>query len=534
MAHPVILPEKYYLDYFNYVLDFVASRYEHVLDQPEYDFYEAFRRLSEDAQCLYIRFSNRKGVFFRVEKINYMEISDIRLAKEELISRGFIRINESCDPAQFRLFTKAKLLSCFNFLEKNKKKEEILHELTGEDISSIHEKEEIAETLKVGEVEFIKLLFFGNRYSQMTEFVVRDVGNIKIEKFNDKQFKPWCESREEALSVMRISEIKTLVRQIINEGLIFDGTAYSIPWKSLLKYPVAAKQGGKLLLEIGKYLEQCDQLEMALAHYKLTKMHPARERTVRLLEKLDRKNEAIDLAGEMMDQPVNASEFIFATDFIRKTGNRMNRSMTRRLKTAPALKISNTHQRVEHAVLAHFQEDGWQGVHSENFVWKGLFGLVFWKEIFDQEHGSFHHPLQREPSDLEDPSFFLNRNDQLRAMLATITSKATLLKHIETTFSEKEGIANRLVIWNESLIPTIKAIVDRVTLKSLKKVLMEMPKNIRDNCTGFPDLFIWKDRDYWFYEIKSPNDQLSAQQLFWLDYLQNSGIKADVLRVTYE
>ena len=115
------MPEKYYLDYFNYVLDFVEKQYEHVLDEPEYLFYQSFRNLSEEAKCLYLRFSNRRGDFFRVNKISYAEITDLHSAKEELVHNSFIRINENNDVAQFRLFTKAELISHFDFLQKNAK-----------------------------------------------------------------------------------------------------------------------------------------------------------------------------------------------------------------------------------------------------------------------------------------------------------------------------------------------------------------------------------------------------------------------------
>ncbi|NQZ77170.1 MAG: VRR-NUC domain-containing protein, partial [Ekhidna sp.] len=91
---PVILPEKYYLDYFNYLLSFVERQYAHILDHPEHVFYQEFRNLSEQAQCLYLRFSNRRGDFFRINKVSYSEIPDLQDAKEELLHHGFNKINE--------------------------------------------------------------------------------------------------------------------------------------------------------------------------------------------------------------------------------------------------------------------------------------------------------------------------------------------------------------------------------------------------------------------------------------------------------
>ena len=61
-----------------------------------------------------------------------------------------------------------------------------------------------------------------------------------------------------------------------------------------------------------------------------------------------------------------------------------------------------------------------------------------------------------------------------------------------------------------------------------------MSKNLKDNSTGFPDLFIWKGNTYHLYEIKSTNDHLSSQQLFWLNFMQSLGIKAKIIRVNYK
>ncbi len=517
------------------MLDFVEKQYEHILDEPEYLFYQSFRNLTEDAKCLYLRFSNRRGDFFRINKISYAEIIDLHSAKDELIHQSFIRINENSDPLQFKLFTKAELLKHFDFLEKSQKKEDILLELTETDIPIIHENEEIAEVLKNEEVEFIKLLFFGYYRGRMTDFVIRDVGNVKIEKLDETKFKPWFESREEALSVLHISQFRCMIYEVQEAELPLEEFIKEIPWTEWLKYPRSAKSAEKLLLKIAYYLEQIEELNLALEHYSLTDRHPSRERKVRILEKLDRKEEALEIAKSILDNPSNATELTFATDYLNRSGVRINRSMTERLKTAPSISIvKDPDLKVEQQTIDYFEEKGWNGFHAENFLWRGIFGLVFWEEIFDESHGSFHHPLQRQPSDLNDDVFFESRSHLLEERLKSLKSKKSIQSHIEKYHDEKDGIANRFVIWHESLLPALLIMVEKVPLKGLKQVLLEMSKNMKENSAGFPDLFLWNETDYQFYEVKSPNDHLSAQQLFWLDFLAKSKIKVDVLKVHYQ
>lgn len=530
----IILPEKYYLDYFNYVLEFVERQYDHVLDQPEYVFYQAFRDLSEDAKCLYLRFSNRKGDFFRINKLSYSEILDLQTAKEELLYTGFISINENTDPAQFKLFTKAELLSHFNFLDKAQKKEHFLLELTEIDIPILHEQEEIAEVLKKEEVDFIKMLFFGHRGGRMTDFVIRDVGNVKIEKLDETKFKPWFQSREEALSVMHISQLRRMMYEIQEANLPLEEYLEEMPWNVWLQYPRSAKSAEKLLLKIAYYFEQMAQPKEALKYYSYTDKPPARERKVRLLEKQNQKDQAIEIAKTMLDSPANATELTFATDYLNRSGIRINRSMTERLKNAPSISLAKDPDiKVEEAVIQYFEKEGWKGFHAENYLWRGIFGLLFWDIIFDTSHGSFHHPLQRQPSDLNDAAFFESRVGLLEAQLKKFKSRKILLAYLQKIHDEKEGVSNRFVGWHETLLSSITAMIEKVPLQGLKKVLIEMSKNMKDNSAGFPDLFICNETDYHFYEVKSPNDHLSAQQLFWLDFLASSKIKADVLRVNY-
>ena len=509
------MPEKYYLDYFNYLLDFVERQYSHILAEPELSFYTDFRNLSEDAKCLYLRFSNRRGDFFRIKKIEYAEIQDKHSAKEELLEKEFIKLNESNEVIQFNLFTKAELLSIFDFLDKKQKKEEILLELSELDIPVIYEREEIAQVLKNEEVEFIKLLFFGHYRGRMTDFVVRDVGNVKIEKLDESKFKPWFESREEALAVMHISQLRRVLYELEEAGLSIDEYIEEIPWVEWLKYPRSRKSAEKLILKLAYRYEQLEELESALELYQLTSKHPSRERQVRLLEKANRKEEALELATQIQSEPLNATEFTFATDYLNGSGIRINRSMTARLKGAPEISIvKDPELKVEDATILHFENEGWNGFHAENFLWRGLFGMTFWEEIFDERHGSFHQPLQRQPSDLNDDAFFESRVELLETRLKKLTSKKKKIAHLNNVYEQKEGIANRFVYWHESLLPTLEIMVDKVPLKALKSVLLEMSKNMKENSAGFPDLFIWNNSDYHFYEVKSPNDRLSAQQLF--------------------
>ena len=529
----IILPDKYYLDYFLYLLGFIQRHYDHVLDVPETLFFKDFHGLSESAQCLFVRLINRRGPFFRFNKINYEEIQDLTMACEELYHGQFLVMNESDDISQLHLFTKAELVGFFPFLDKSDKKSEMLEMLNASDIDTIHQHESILEVKKRETVEFLKLLFFGNHYQQMTEFVIRDIGNIKLRQLDEAKFSPWFHSRADALGVMHVSQLRAMIKELIRASEPIEEFLQEIPWDTWMQYTRTKPQAEKLLLELGAYFEKSNQLEEALHYYAYCTKHPAGERRIRILEKVGRTADAVKLAQQILEQPSNATARTFASDFLNRSGARIDRSMTKRLKEAKAIELERPEKSVEAAVIDYFEAQGWEGIHGENFLWRSLFGLTFWKEVFDEDMGSFHHPLQRQPSDIHDLDFYANRESTLRSRLSNLRTKKAYLKYLTSNYRENEGIANRFVYWHEDLLSLVEKMIHFLPLRGIQRVMLEIAKQAKENSTGFPDLFLWRGDEYQFYEVKSPNDHLSAQQLFWIKFLDQSKIRVEILKVNY-
>ena len=536
----IILPPKYYLDYFQYLLDFVQKHYHHVLGGPEISFLETFRGLSEDAQLLFVRFSNRKGPFYRLSKIDYEEIGDVYSAAEELEKFEFVGRDLPNQYEAYNLFTRSELYRIFNeeLLDYKhlKKVEWIELLLEGEDHHlSLLSEDHLVSVEKQSEFEFFKLLFFGSYKMQMTEFVIRDIGNVALEQLDEEKFSPWCQSREEAVAFFEVSELKSLIRRGMKlmSAMEIHQTLPEVPWSQFQQYPHAAKALGKLCIEFGQQLEREEAFDEALFYYSLTIQPPARERRVRILNTQGLHEEAAGLAEEILVDYRNASERIFAKDFLARKKVRINRSTTTRLTEAPSVVIQPKEGfRVERLAVEFFEGLGYQALHAENFIWRNIFGLVFWDDLFDQSGDSFHHPLQRVPSDIY-MGFFERRESRLKQTLETLKTRKRIARHLEKIVEKKQGLSNPFVYWYEDQLSHLNSLVKVLKPKQLHAVLLEMAKNPKDNATGFPDLFVWKENEYWFYEIKSPNDHLSSQQLFWLDFMQSQGIKSDILRVEY-
>ncbi len=568
---PIELPPKYYLDYFLFLIAFVENLYGEILNETEKKFIADFRNLSEDGQCLFVRFSNRRGLFFRTTKLKYNEIEDIPAALYELEEKGFIEElsvkHEPYSEEILNLFTKEEWLKLAPPTElslKPLKKPDLIRYLSHtftfellvsqinasvsfEPNASVGSKPTDAlgePVIKVGyevEVMMLKFLFFGNRYADMTEFVIRDLGKVNFERYRDDAYTARFATRQEAEDKLMISltaeQFYEMQESATPPEEIFD---WFMNWQASLQPLSEVAQSGyvRLINRVGAYLERQKLPEQALTVYQLTDQIPSRERRVRLLYRMSFVEEAIALCEAIAQEPQNADERFFAIDFQDKLANskkRVKKSVTRFLQSADSVQIAVSYRyRVEQGVADYFTENGYGAVHAENYPWRGLFGLIFWDIIYDTNVQAIHHPLQRMPSDFHQPDFYRKRAPQIRQRLVELETSEQFEQALTTTFIEKFGIANVLVDWNEVLLELVQLIAKSLTPLQLRAILLEMAVNLRENTRGFPDLMVWGKEGLELVEVKSPTDHLSAQQLHWMHFMADLGVKARVLRVEWK
>lgn len=555
----VLLTPRYYLDNFQYVLDFVKRLYGGLLNEAEWGFVRRFETLSLDAQCLYVRISNRKGLFFRVNKLHYREITDLPAAVGELLLAGFIERLSTHHAIMgndaLGVFTKPELLELLPLepeevrsLQKEKKEGVVRYALDelnfAEVVTSLTTRETVVRMNFEAEGMMVKYLFFGNRGGSMTDFVVRDLGMVNFERYDESKMTARFRTRKEVEDKLLISltneefyDLKTAeapADDIYNWFLNWNETRPELTEIAIPGYQ-------KLVCRVGAFLERQKLSEQALAVYELSDRVPARERRVRLLFKNGAVDEALALCDEMAVQPLNAEERYFAHDFREKilsagAKKKARKATTRFLSDAESVDIPVAYRHhVEAGVMNHFLEQGYDAAFTENYPWRGLFGLVFWDIIYDANVSAIHHPLQRAPSDFYLPDFYLKREDLLKKRLTDLATKDDWRRHTGRMFNAKYGITNVLVDWSDELLGLVHRMIELLDLAQLRLILLEMARNVREHTRGFPDLLIWNERgEYDFVEVKSPTDHLGPQQLHWLEFFQTIGVRGKVMRVVWE
>ena len=561
------LPPKYYLTYFQYLIDFVKKKYQHILNETEQQFLSDFEALTEDEKCLFIRFCNRTGSFFRTEKLKYAEIENIPESLNGLIDKGFVEPlseNHLLEAAEvLDIFSKSELIELAKMInletrgKASLKKEEVLdwllevgnweemiYLLNSEDYANIHGlPHSLVRVGKETEVQMLKFLFFGSRHGDMTEFVTRDLGFQTYEKFDEDKMVAYFQTRQEVEDKLKVSLAREdfyLMQQADIE--ILEIYSWFMDWTETHRKElseIAITTYGTFSLRVALYLEKKKALDEALIIFRLTEESPSRERQVRILDKQKNREEAKALCELILFEPQNATEQFFAEDYLNRIEaillkKKSKKAVTLQLHNSESITIPATWKRqVEFGVIDYYQNRNMKAEFTENHLWRSLFGLLFWDIIFDTESLAIHHPLQRSPSDLFKPTFFEKRKEKMEERLKMLEDEDATIIYMNRIFFEKFGLTNPLVQWYGGLFPLILTVLEKLSPEQITLITLEMAKNLRQNLRGFPDLFIWADGEYSFIEVKSPTDSLSNQQLFWLRFFESINVRSKVLRVEW-
>ena len=557
------LPPKYYLEYFQYLISFVQKKYSHILNESEQSFLAQFEALTEDEKCLFIRFTNRTGSFFRTEKLKYGEIENIPEVLNSLIQKGFveslthehlIQAGEVLDIFnKTELMEMAKMLNLETKGKASMKKEEVLDWLMEvgdwDDVVELLNYQDFTEihalphsVIKVGfetEVAMLKFLFFGSRHGDMTEFVTRDLGFQNYEKYDEDKMVAYFQTRQEVEDKFKVSIAREdfyLMQQADIENIeIYN---WFMDWTDTHRKDlseIAQPTFERFTLKVATHLEKKKALDEALEIFRMTEEPPSRERQVRILDKLKNKEEAKILCEMMLLDYKNANEQFFAEDYLnRLLAKKSKKAVTKHLHNSESVTINISWKRqVEFGVIDYYEQRGFKATFTENHLWRSLFGLMFWDIIFDTDTLAIHHPLQRSPSDLFKPTFFEKRKERMEERLLMLEDEDATTVYMNRIFFEKFGITNPLVEWYGGLFPLILTVLEKLSPEQITLIMLEMARSLRENLRGFPDLFMWGDGEYSFVEVKSPTDSLSNQQLYWLRFFERINVRSKVLRVEW-
>ncbi|MBB5190620.1 hypothetical protein HNQ50_001342 [Silvimonas terrae] len=532
----------YYLNNFRLVLDWVATRYDDLLNDEERTFAHRFAALPEPAQALLVRMVTRKGVLFRASKLVYAEIGEVHAAAGPLLAQGWVSDTPHLAIEQlFSLFTKGDLAPLTaNAPAGTARKPELLAWAQ----ASYPQTQTLAEWLpghsdtvfenKVdGLCERLRLMFFGNLSQDWSEFVLTNLG---IYTFEQVALSPDSRAFQQRADVDHYLHLAHC-RDALEEGADPQHVLATLP-QPRPDNPWLARRQSRLAFQVAQQLERTSQLDAALGLYATCTAPGARARHIRVLEKLNQTAAAHDLACLAERAPESEAEW----QQIHRMLPRLRRTLglAKAPRAAPPaaaellLSLPPRADSVEIITRDHLHQAEAPVAYVENTLFNALFGLLCWPVIFSPVPGAFFHPYHHSPADLASADFQARRQAGFDACLAELANgqyRQTILQR----FADKQGIQCSFVNWAIISAPLLQLALQYIPAGHLLVIFRRMLADITTNRTGLPDLIrFWPaEQRYQLIEVKGPGDRLQDNQLRWLAYFAEHAIPVAVCYVQW-
>ena len=536
------LPVKYYLTHFFELLDTLDCFYQPVIEKSHLSFIDDFRALSEDAQCVYVRMVNRKGqVFSRDSFARYQEIQFAQEAIKELEQQKFVsplKTENRRDALYF--LTKPHLVkwlkSCGIAVKISMSRDELMSQAEGNlkqlDISLIPDLSELIVRDKQEALDYLLFLYFGKIQTGLNLYTLRDLG---IRKTNEtKTFtRPRYISIHEAKTDYFFAKTLKSLDQIKSKEEVI-GIINSCQTLQNLR-TTSKNLKNELFLSLANKIEE-DDCDLSLKILSLCTAPPARERRVRLLYKLNRKDESRFLLEQMCRDPNTDEELLFAEDFLsRKFEKKKIGYLTEALNNAQEINLSDAYfKKPERGVRDLYRSKGMQAHFTENHLWNGLFGLFFWEELFESENSALFNPFDRSPADLVGEDFYLNHKKSIEKKLELLNDIRYAEIHLLRMLSLHHGKLNDIFRWNSELMPMVLDFLKASAGKDVAHILRTMACKYENYHKGYPDLMIIENGVVSFIEVKAEGDSIRSQQLSKVRLLKEAGYEVEILKVKWQ
>lgn len=536
MSRFPVLPPTYYHAHFTEMLAFVREVYATVLGEAEHAFIIAFEGLSIEAQCLFIRMSNRKRPVFTIADLVYAEIGEIEWRLEELVEAGFARPIGAEDYRGW-LHTLTRPV-----LEQMARDQGIAiqRQWNKAQLSRAVETQMPFEDFAAGfstptwvpghreTVGFLLYLYFGKLSDNLTAFTLRDLGVVSVR--GQTAYQARFASREEALGGHAYTQaLKSLKGATPEDYLRLAEQAGHFP---VAATPFVEDLRDRLMHDLGRFFERQKDGDRAIGFYAQSGLFESQERTIRLLHGRGDIERVQGLLESMLDAPAHDEAFLFADDFYnRKFGKKRTSVFTDLLRDGEAIAADDLYRGLpELAAIRHYEAQGWTAHHVENGLWPALFGLLFWDELFEQP-GSLASEFDWTPQALKGNRFAALFPEAVAQCLSAL-EEGRAWPLIADIIARHEGRENGVFGWWPGLSDLIRDFLAAASPAAVRDIVAALCADFQGLRDGFPDLLLIGD-GVKFIEVKGEGDQVRRHQLARLNLLRQAGFEAGILRVAF-
>ncbi|MFP1130633.1 exonuclease domain-containing protein [Asticcacaulis sp. W401b] len=537
MSRFPVLPPTYYHAHFSEMLAFVREVYASVLGEAEHNFIADFTGLSLEAQCLFIRMSNRKRPVFTAADLVYAEIAEIEWRLEELAEAGFAR--RAC-AEDYRSWLDTLTRPVLEQMARD-------HDIA---LSRQWSKAQVARAVEAAlpfddfaagfsqttwvpghreTVGFLLYLYFGKLSDNLTAFTLRDLGVVSVR--GQTAYQARFVSREEALGGHAYTQaLRSLKGATPEDYQRLAERADTLPTPAT---PFVEGLRDRLMHDLGRFFERRKDTDQAIGFYAQSGLFESQERTIRLLHGRGETERVLGLLESMLDAPAHDEAFLFADDFYRrKFGKKRTSAFTDLLRNGEEIGADDLYRGLpELAAIRHYEAQGWTAHHVENGLWPALFGLLFWDELFEHP-GSLASEFDWMPQALKDNRFTaLFPHAVTERLDALETGRGWPL--IADTLARHEGRENGVFGWWPGLGNLLRDFLSAAPRKAVRDIMAALCSDFQGLRDGFPDLLLIGSGGVKFIEVKGEGDQVRRHQLARLNLLRQAGFEAGILRVAF-
>jgi DNA polymerase-3 subunit epsilon len=385
---------------------------------------------------------------------------------------------------------------------------------------------------RAAEVQYLLFLYFGRVRNGLSQFTMRDLGLVKTQNLAS-DYEPRFSDREEALEHYYFATRLEQARQADGEAL--RRLCDEAPQWPEANFPGSAGLRDQLAAKLGRKAERKKDPALALTLYRRGESPECSERIARLLFAGGQKDEARRFLEEILDRPRSDEEWLLARDlYERKFRKKRTSDVTDALRAGEVVDIDESRSGApERAVIEYFDALGIAAYRTENLVWRSLFGLLFWDELFAGSDSTVHSPFEFLPASLANGSFYEQSGERIEARLALLDTPAALKKELLRTGTRHFGTPNGVFRWRWAMNDAVFALLDHGPPAAIAAVLRRLCRDYPNSRYGYPDVMVVDDGGVRFAEVKTAGDQLRRNQLLRLEQLREAGFRADVLRVRW-
>jgi hypothetical protein len=559
------LLQDYYLTNFECVVAHALANHGHCFTPDEVHAIERFRALSRPARMLYVRLFLRRGPVFRLSRLAYDEIGPCELAFDELERAGFgtsIAFEEAESAAaclDVLTIPELRSLARASGVQASGSKAEIVERLADQASirSALCDVDRFVQPTARELFDLARVLFFGNRWQELSEFVLVDLNLVRYHAYEISKEPPLFSVRHDLDKYLESSAASEIdLGQLVDEEVSELARNAAQQARSATRLPAfrravdPARYLARLALAAARELERRGVEEEAASVYE----------TVAFSENdADGAVEASIRLGILARRTGDVSRFDAASarilaspdvDEIARYALEERRAKLA-LAAAPELRIAlprSIELELEHAghagskalyrsrdgssvtiEQAVLEALGGDGCHAENALYTSLFGLLFWDQIFAPLPGAFLHPFQNAPLDVSSSGFFESRRAMLVERLEAL-ARLDVADALHHAYSAHEGTSSLFVRW-ELYTADVLARSALGLGAALLPILERIARNPGRHSKGLPDLLIWEDSRVAAVEVKGPGDQVRLEQRLWHDAMLRAGLDVRIAQV---